>query len=417
MRTEDTELIIIGGGFDGLLMATEASRRGFRARVLENPIADESRDEPPGTLLQPCALASCARLDVFDAFRSAGEPLERIALHHAGSSSATVTLSYSDVDSPFPFALGVPRAAIRPLLIDTFEKYQAIHLEPDVEFVGLLHEHGRVRGIHGRSADGDVTIHGRTIIVTTGSAEVRRRAELESTPDQPYGDAYARFAVERPVELRDAAAWIGDAAWVCAYPIARDVLEVRVVARADALRAATAGGGDGLRKLVIPLAPPLETALKSLSSQPAVHVAPVVRRRGRRLTGDARVAVGDAAHRISPCSFSDDSQLALDADALARVLSKATYNGDFSRVALAKYSEVRNQGIELTASLAHDAHRIATARGGLLERARGASLERLRGSASMRRRLVRAISGFDDDPFSFGDRLRLAGLLAMRPEP
>jgi 2-polyprenyl-6-methoxyphenol hydroxylase-like FAD-dependent oxidoreductase len=255
-----------------------------------------------------------------------------------------------------------------------------------------------------------VTYRAKVVVVTTSEGGAPVRAELGAAARfLPYPDEQASLLAERPERWPgEVRSWLGPGLAVTAYPVSEARLRIEATAPAGAVGA----GLEELRRLLAAAAPPLESALKSLSSTSAVHRRPIARSRVRSRVSDAVALTGSAARAMSPLGLNVESQAVLDAAALAGVLSRCQFTGDFSRPALRPYEEARRPAAEGAARLSHDLHRLGLARSGLYARARRAALDRLARSPVLRRKLVRALAGVGE-PLALGDRLRVGGLLPL----
>lgn len=410
MRVEETDVVIVGGGVGGLLLAVESFRRGFRARLL-----DPRAGAPGGrcALLQPAALEVLSRLEIYDAVRMQGAPIERLLLMPAGSSVASVTLDLAEAGEPFPHALAVPEEALRAVCLDAFAKYRAVALEPSVEMLSLLRENGRVTGALAQGPQGDVTYRAKVIAVTTTIGGAPVRAEVgAATRSETFPEERAFFALPRPDDWdAEAVLWVGPGISVIAWPATARRLHVEMLAAGGILSGAKGGGTESMRRLIGPVAPRLEPMVASLRSADDVTISSATRSRVKTTVGEAVALTGPAAQAMSPWGLGVDTQSVLDQAVLAAVLSKCLFTGDVSRLALRAYETTRQAPREQVAQLSNDLHRAAVARTGLYARARTLGLERLAASATLQRKVVRTMAGRTDSPLTTGDRLRLAGLL------
>lgn len=112
-----TEVLIVGAGPTGLLLAAELARAGVGARIV---------DKAPRPVGESRAFGVVARtLEIFDELGIAekairrGRRLDSLNLHDGGRSLARFDMS--ELDSPFPFILGLPQYETEALLGDLTE--------------------------------------------------------------------------------------------------------------------------------------------------------------------------------------------------------------------------------------------------------------------------------------------------------
>jgi len=414
MDTQETDVVIVGGGIPGFAAAVESFRRGLRARILRRD-SDGERAPRLGALLNPRALECLARLEIYDALAAEGAPIERVALHAGGAAEPAVVLPYGEAGAAFPHALGISHAAFQAVCLDTFARFTAIQVEQGVELLSLLREKGRVQGALARGPQGDIAYRAKAVVVTTGEGGAPVRAEAGA--DQrvtPYAEEQTTLLVGRPETFPgEARVWLDARGVVLCHPISPALLRMVVLAPPAATAAARAGGADGWRRFLVPIAPPLEEALKGLGPAAADCVEPCLRSHARSWVGDNVALAGPAALAMSPVTLLAESVAVQDLHALALVLSKSRASGDFSRHALKPYEDRRRPAAEAVASLTHDFHRAGAAASGLWARAQSAGLERLARLPEARRQLARLLAG-DEIEVTLADRLRLGGLLPAK---
>ena len=411
MRFEETDVVIVGAGVPGLVLASEVFRRGLSACVLEHE-AGSARSR--GVLLQPAALDALARIELYSRIRAGGAAIERILLHAAGQSEPAAVLDYADAGEPFPLALGVTPDAVLAAAIASFERFRAVRIERGVELLSLHREHGRVAGAIARGPSGDVTYRGHAVLVTTVSGGAPIRAEIGAAARvRPYPEEQLALSLPRPRSWGDdLRVWLGAGMGVVAYPISAARIRVETTAAGGILTGARMGGADALRRLLEPVAPQLAPALATLATLADAPLSVPARSQLKHRVGDGVALVGPAALSMSPLGFGADTQAVLDAARLAEVLSRCMTSRDFSRLAMRPYETARDRAAQRAAALAHDFHRLVVGHSRLSIRARRLVLERLGESPALRRQVLRLLAGLDEAPLSDADRLRLGGLPA-----
>ncbi|WP_287978934.1 FAD-dependent oxidoreductase, partial [Sphingomonas sp.] len=139
---ERTEVLIVGAGPTGLVLALWLTRLGIRIRIID-------RTEGPGTTsralgIQARTLELYRRLDLADAVVGAGHRVPAINVWTAGTRRARIPFAADPRDpTPYPFLLIYPQDAHERLLIEHLAA-AGIHVERRTELVGFTQEGTRV---------------------------------------------------------------------------------------------------------------------------------------------------------------------------------------------------------------------------------------------------------------------------------
>src|SRR6185369_4412294 len=147
----DTDVLIVGAGPTGLVLALWLTRLGVRVRIVD-------KTTEPGTTsralaVQPRTLELYRQIGLADALVARGRPMRAINLWAAGRPVAHAVLGDIGGDiSPFPYALIFPQDEHERVLIDRLGQ-AGIHVERETEFVAVEEALGGVR-IRLKRADG-----------------------------------------------------------------------------------------------------------------------------------------------------------------------------------------------------------------------------------------------------------------------
>ena len=112
MATSSTDVLIVGAGPVGLLLAGQLYRFGVRCRIV---------DAKEGTTAFSKAMAVHARtLELFDTFDIADEAISRGVIVHGlrliGSGNNLASLNFDEIDSRYPFLLALEQSETERLL-------------------------------------------------------------------------------------------------------------------------------------------------------------------------------------------------------------------------------------------------------------------------------------------------------------
>ncbi len=325
-RTEDVDVLVVGGGPVGTALALDLVRRGRRVRVLEARAHAPVGSRAIG--IHPPGLAVLDRLGVAAALVAAGRPVRMGRAR--GVRGALGSVRFDEPGAAWPFVLTVPQAITEATLRAALEA-----ADPAAWVAGVraeaLHRGGDAVVVDGVAGDG---AHRRwrasAVVGADGRDGAVRRALGVGRRGGPYPDQYAmadladdpdRFAADEAWVVLHAEGVVegfplpgGVRRWVVRWRGSVDGLRERAPAELATLVAAEAGRRLGA---------PLDGALRGSASAFGVE----------RWSADryavGRVAlIGDAAHVVSPIGGQGMNLGWLDAAAIADALDAGLDQGD-----------------------------------------------------------------------------------------
>jgi 2-polyprenyl-6-methoxyphenol hydroxylase-like FAD-dependent oxidoreductase len=326
VRSEETDVLVVGGGPVGTALALDLVRRGRRVRVLE-----ARADAPAGSRaigIHPPGLAVLDRLGVAATLVAAGRAV-RVG-RARGVRGALGAVRFDAPGAAWPFVLTVPQAVTEATLRAALAAADPAALVLGVRAAGVRLEGDAVL-VDGVAGDGTrPRWRAAAVVGADGRDGSVRRALGVGRRGGPYPDRYAMADLaDDPERFAADEAWVvlhpdgvvegfplpgGVRRWVVRWRGATDALRDRSPSELAALVAAEAG-----RRLGVPLA----GALRGSASAFGVERWSAVR------YAVGRVAlVGDAAHVVSPIGGQGMNLGWLDAAAVADALDAGLDQGD-----------------------------------------------------------------------------------------
>ena len=181
------DVLIVGAGPTGLLLAALLARRGVDVLVLD-------RRERPGTHsraigLHPPALAALERLGLAEAAVAAGEPIRSGRAHSGGRDLGRLHFARAWPDRPF--VLSLPQSRTEELLVERLAHLAPAALRRGWEVVDLHQRPGAVdvvaRSVGARSR---ATLRARVVVGADGSRSRVRDLVGVTTTAVAYRDTY-----------------------------------------------------------------------------------------------------------------------------------------------------------------------------------------------------------------------------------
>ena len=308
----DQDLIVVGGGPAGMMAGLLFARAGCRVRVLEKH-ADFFRDFR-GDTVHPSTMEILDQLGMLQRFlERPHNQVDTAQLRLAGRDWTIGDLSH--LDTPAPFIAMMPQWDFLDFLRDEARAFPGFRLEMEAPVEGFIEEQGRVAGV--RLRDGR-ELRSRLTIAADGRTSIVR----SMLPVEDLGAPIDVFWFRVGKTSREAGALRGNVErgrilvmidrgdyWQCAFVIPKGAAE-----------AYQARGIDAIREEVAAAAPE-ELDLAELDEITDLHLLTVRLDRLTRWWRPGLLAIGDAAHAMSPIGGIGINLAVQDAVAAANALA------------------------------------------------------------------------------------------------
>jgi 2-polyprenyl-6-methoxyphenol hydroxylase-like FAD-dependent oxidoreductase len=318
MAEQRTDLLIAGGGPAGMMAGLLFARAGVKTLVLEKH-GDFLRDFR-GDTVHPSTMEILHELGLLGRFLE--RPHNRVAearLRLAGREWTIGDLSH--LKTPAPFIAMMPQWDFLSFLREEAMAYPGFQLEMRTPVAGFVEERGRVAGV--RLEDGR-ELRARLTLAADGRASIVRQLLPVEDLGAPMDVFWFRIAKPKDqqgglrgnVERGRLLVMIdrGDY-WQCAFLIPKGAAE-----------AYRARGIEAIREQVAAAAPDLDLA--ELDEITDLHLLTVKLDRLTRWHRPGLLAIGDAAHAMSPIGGIGINLAIQDAVAAANILAAPLARGD-----------------------------------------------------------------------------------------
>jgi 2-polyprenyl-6-methoxyphenol hydroxylase-like FAD-dependent oxidoreductase len=346
--TSDRDLIIVGGGPAGMMAGLLFARAGCNVQVIEKH-ADFFRDFR-GDTVHPSTMEILDQLGMLQRFlKRAHNRVDYAQLRMAGREWTIGDLSH--LNTPAPFIAMMPQWDFLDFLREEAKAFPGFHLEVNAPVTAFIEERGRVVGVR---LQGGGELRARLTIAADGRASIVRAVLPLEDLGAPMDVFWFRVgkkeqaagALRGNVERGRLLVMIdrGDY-WQCAFLIPKGAAEAYEKRGIEAIRAEVAAA-----------APP-ELDLAELDDIRDLHLLTVKLDRLTRWHRPGLLAIGDAAHAMSPIGGIGINLAIQDAVAAANILAGPLVKGEDVDPLLGKVQERRlfpTRTIQAAQKLAQD---------------------------------------------------------------
>jgi len=171
--TSGVDVIIIGAGPIGLMLANLLGARGVRTQVFD--LRAKPLESSMAIGVTPPSLEILRRLGLDETFRDAGVPVRHAEVHE--SRQRLGRLDFAQLKTDYPFFLSIPQAHTVEILFANLRKYSCVEVHPGVEFTGLQQDgHGVTVGCRNVPSQAEFQVRAKFLIGCDGHRSAVRNA-------------------------------------------------------------------------------------------------------------------------------------------------------------------------------------------------------------------------------------------------
>lgn len=418
MGPQKWDLIIVGSGAGGLVLALELAKKGFQIAILDRqprPVA-----LPRGEIIQPNGLGLLDRLGFLpdllaaDVYRN-----ERVDFYQA-SGPLLCTVDYRVLPPPHPYSLILLPHVIQKILSERIAQIPNISFFWGTPFRGLIEEGAKPAGVEVERNGERTALRAPIVVGGDGTRSAIRAALRIRCRLHQYKDGYLTMVVDRPAGFEgESRYYLGRRAIFGAFPVSKEKLYLFYMVPSDRLEQVRERPFDLFKEDLLSFHPSvrslLEGPLKGVSSWKETAYMPCFRVRCERWVAAGAALIGDAAHAMNPHVAQGRNTAMEDGIVLAEVLEECFRKGDFSEKALSAYESRRRSSVDALQRLGDEMTWLWNSGLPPVVRARDRIFRSIHCKRDLHDKILMMIAGLKGSPFHLIDRWRALHLWGGLP--
>jgi 2-polyprenyl-6-methoxyphenol hydroxylase-like FAD-dependent oxidoreductase len=406
------DVVIIGGGMGGLVLAEVLSRKGCRTAILErqphfSPILR-------GEIIQPNGLRVLDQLGLLQEVKAAGPYLNHLFHFYRVGGSRLCTVDYRMLPPPYHYALITLPELLLGVLLKRISGKPEIQVHWGTEFQTFLRDGGKVVGVQ---ADNRIKGQGlylkAPVVVGADGVYSKVRSEMRIPYRlKCYRHGYLTLFLKRPASFgQEGRYYVGRKEILGIFPVSEVLLYLfYLVPVDDQLRLKDRPGSlEAIKKAIETIDPVVKEALGDITSWEQIGYMPCRKVKAVRWVADGVALMGDAAHAMNPHVSQGRNQALEDAMVLSEVIMECFRRGDFSRKALMTYQDARRMRVEKLQRLADEQVFFWNAGDPIRTWLRDRVFRTMDQNARLRYRMLAQVAGLQVRPYSLLDYLKAGG--------
>nr|WP_043730191.1 FAD-dependent oxidoreductase [Nocardia asiatica] len=317
MRSDSARVCVLGGGPAGLMTGLLLARSGVEVLVLEKH-PDFLRDFR-GDTVHPSTLLAMDELGLAEEFLALPH-VELPQLPMATATGPVVFADFSALPGPFPFVAFMPQWDVLNFLAEAGRRCPGFRLVRQAEVTELVQRDGAVTGVRAETADGPLEVAADLVIAADGRHSIVRRSGLLEVAASAAPMDVLWFRVGKPEGERLPTVRSGKGFFIVCIDRG-DYLQVAYMIPKGGFATIRDAGITRFRADLAAVYPVLASRLDAeILHWDDVKPLDVRVDRLRRWYRPGLVAIGDAAHAMSPAGGVGINLAIQDAIATARLL-------------------------------------------------------------------------------------------------
>ncbi|MCH8560415.1 FAD-dependent oxidoreductase [Nesterenkonia sp. DZ6] len=350
------DCVIAGGGPAGMVLGCLLARAGLEVTVIEKH-PDFFRDFR-GDTVHPSTLTLLGELGLREQFLAL--PVSRFSTLDAVIEGERLTLvDFGVLRGPDDFLVLAPQWDFLDFLAREAKAFPGFDLRMHTEATSLMQsDDGAVVGLRARSADGELQIRARLTVAADGRASVLRAAAGLTPVESGVPIDVLWFSLPQPADPPPPTLGHLSSAGMVLTIDRGETYQSGLIIKKGEFRELQQAGLEEFRARLIQAAPVLDEVVQTLTDWKQVKLLTVQINRLPRWHRPGFIAIGDAAHAMSPMFGVGVNYAIQDAVALANAITAQLTQGTVPEQTLAAVQARRERPVKLMQRIQGRGHRV-----------------------------------------------------------
>ena len=351
--TVERDCVIAGGGPAGMVLGYLLARKGLRVTVLEKH-ADFFRDFR-GDTVHPSTVTVLRELGLRDRFLEL--PVDRLRTMDLVVDDQRLTLvDFRTLRSPDKFLVLAPQWDFLNFLAAEGAEFPGFDLRMNTDATDLVIEGGHVRGLRATGPDGDIEIRATLTVAADGRASTLRDAAGMVPTELGVPIDVLWFGLPKPPDAPPPTIAYASPRGMVITIDRGDRYQGGMVVHKGGLEALRQAGLPALRQRIAGCAAVLTPVVDALTDWDQIKLLSVQINRLERWHRPGFIAIGDAAHAMSPMFGVGVNYAIQDAVALSNVIAGDLAAGTAPEARLAAVQDRRMKPVRKMQRIQRFAH-------------------------------------------------------------
>lgn len=351
----ERDCVIAGGGPAGMVLGYLLARSGLRVTVLEKH-GDFLRDFR-GDTVHPSTVTLLGELGLREKFLEL--PLTRLSTMDAVLDGQRLTLvDFGTLPAPDNFLVFAPQWDFLNFLAGEASAFPNFELRMFSEVSGLILEHDQVLGVRADTPEGALEIRATLTVAADGRASVLRAAAGMAPEDFGVPIDVLWFNLPKPPDPPPATLGYISAQGMVLTIERGDRYQSGMVIQKGGFDELRRSGLGALQKRISEAAPVLSPVVATLTNWDQIKLLSVQINRLRRWYRPGFIAIGDAAHAMSPMFGVGVNFAIQDAVALSNAITADLGAGKAPVEKLAAVQRRRERPVKVMQLLQRNGHKV-----------------------------------------------------------
>ncbi len=261
--TEETDVVMVGAGGGGAVLALALAKQGIRTVVL-----DQATGPPKGLrgeILQPNGQRVLDRLGVLQSLPADATRSVRLFHFCRAGGMRLCSIDYGDLPPPYNRAIVTLPNVARHAIVAAVQQDTSVTLRYGTSFTGLIREGNQVVGVSTQGPDGTHTVRAKIVVGADGAFSKVREALKIPADLYLYLDGYLIAILESDEPVSESFYYVGHRTILGIFPATGNKAYLFYMIPKDSMEAVKQQGIPALQQIWSQIAPQFSRLFRCLN--------------------------------------------------------------------------------------------------------------------------------------------------------